>query len=209
MSRRGRFIVLEGRDGVGKTIQVPHVAAELRRRFQVEVRETREPGATALGALIRETLLKSDIDICGRAEMLLFASDNAQHVHDVVEPTLAAGEWVVSDRGMGSALAYQGFGSGWGREVVGSVYGWATAGITADVTVMLDCSDDEIVRRRAAQPDPPDNIERKPSEFHAAVRDGYRSIAAEDPTWQVVDAAGLVHDVTERIISAVAAALDL
>lgn len=203
MSGRGIRIDLEGRDGVGKTVQVPLVAESLRQQLNVSVLETREPGGTELGASLRHLLLESDTDVAPRAQLLLFAADNAQHANDVVLPALARGEWVLSDRGMGSALAYQGHGNGWDTAVVNRIYGWAVDDSVASVTVLLDCPDDVITERRSKHAESADNIERMPSEFHKAVRDGYRKIAENDPTWCTVDASGSVPEVTERIVAAV------
>ena len=202
----GRHIVIEGRDGVGKTVQVPRVAAALRNGLGVTVRETREPGATPLGAHLRQLLLESDIDVADRARLLMFAADNAQHHRDVVRPALAAGEWVVSDRGMGSALAYQGFGFEFGIDTVQGIYGWAIDNHAPFLTVMLDCDDHIVAERRIRHGEPPDNIERLSDAFHVRVRDGYRELAAQDPNWVVVDASDSIPTVTDRIFGAIMSA---
>lgn len=203
----GNHITIEGRDWVGKTVQVPRVAAELRERFGIEVRETREPGATPLGARLRDILLESDVEVDARARLLLFAADNAQHFDNVVRPALEAGEWVVSDRGMGSALAYQGFGFEFGTQIVREIYGWAVSRHEPTLTVLLDCDDELIAERKAIHGEPPDNIERLSDSFHTRVRDGYRELAKADPNWVVVDASGDIPDVTNRIVEAVATVL--
>ena len=206
MTARGLRIDLEGRDGVGKTVQVPRVADVLRQRLSVDVLETREPGATQLGASLRHLLLESDTPVAPKAQLLLFAADNAQHANDVVTPALVRGEWVLSDRGMGSALAYQGHGGNWGTDVVHQIYGWAVDNSVADMTILLDCPDDVVIERKAKNGEPADNIERLSSEFHVAVRDGYRKLAQADPTWHTVDASGPITEVTDLIVDTVLAA---
>ena len=204
MTERGKFVVLEGRDGVGKTIQVPRVADALRQRLGVQVRETREPGATPLGAIVRDLVLENEeILITPRAQLLMFAVDNAQHASEVVQPTLEQGDWVLSDRGMGSALAYQGHGCGWGSDIVRQIYGWAVADCSADATIMLDCADEVVAERKARNGEPADKIERLSSDFHVTVRDGYRQLAREDQTWRTVDASGTIPEVTALIVDAV------
>ena len=103
----GRFIVLEGCDGCGKTTQVGRLVRRLEAQGHSVV-ATFEPGATELGQALRELLLGDEMQVSPRAEALLMAADRAQHVNDVIAPALARGTWVVSDRFVGSSLAYQG-----------------------------------------------------------------------------------------------------
>lgn len=194
--RHGRSIALEGRDGVGKTTVRPVLADMLRRRIgSGMVVETREPGGTPLGARLREELLHGQERPSSRAEVLLFAADNAQHAHDVVWPTLESGRWVLSDRGFGSALAYQGFGRGWGVEQIREIYGWAIDGCVPDLTLLLDCSDEIVKDRVRQQGGEPDNIEASGVLFHQRVRDGYRQLARSDERWVTIDCSGSVDRV--------------
>ena len=108
MSERGRFISLEGGEGVGKSTQVRALAEELRERA-IEVVETREPGGSDGAERIRELLLTGDEERWGaEAEALLFAAARSDHVDKVIRPALEAGKWVLSDRFVDSSLAYQG-----------------------------------------------------------------------------------------------------
>src|SRR5262245_10785340 len=102
MTGAGRFVVLEGGDGCGKSTQVARLAARLRTTH--EVVETFEPGATTTGRRIRALVLDSDEPIAPGAEALLMAADRSQHVAEVVRPALARGAWVVSDRYVPSSL---------------------------------------------------------------------------------------------------------
>lgn len=104
---RGRFVALEGGDGAGKSTQLALLATWLR-EAGLSVVTTREPGGTSLGVSLREVLLHPGEAVSPRAEALLFAADRAQHVAHLLEPSLAAGEWVVTDRYSDSSIAYQG-----------------------------------------------------------------------------------------------------
>ncbi len=133
MPARGRLIALEGIDGCGKSTQAKAVAAALGAQL------THEPGATPLGSLLRQVLLSPDAPPPSvRAEALLMAADRAEHVAQVIEPALAAGAWVVTDRYSGSTIAYQGYGRGLGVAGLAEVVAWATAGVEADLSVLVD-----------------------------------------------------------------------
>jgi dTMP kinase len=190
----GRFVVLEGGDGSGKSTQAGRLAAQLRARDLV-VCETFEPGATGAGALIRELLLHRRETIAPVTEMLLMAADRAQHVAEQLAPALERGEWVVCDRYVPSSLVYQGVVRGVGVEAVEDVNRVATAGVEPDLVIVLDVSD-ETARQRAGAT--PDRLEAEGDVFHAAVREAYRALAAERH-WVVVDGAGDVEHVAARV----------
>ena len=124
---RGRFVVLEGGDGSGKSTQAARLAAWLRDRG-LTVCETFEPGAGAIGAVIRELLLHGTEPVTPVTEALLMAADRAQHVATEIEPALARGDWVVCDRYVPSSLVYQGVVRGLGVEHVAALSDVATAG---------------------------------------------------------------------------------
>lgn len=179
-ARRGRFIVFEGGEATGKSTQ----AARLARRLDAVL--THEPGGTALGAALRSLLLDgSGPDVADRTEALLMAADRAQHVAEVVEPALAQGRHVVSDRYIGSSLAYQGFGRGLPVDDLRRLSAWATRHLWPDVVVLLD------VPRHAALArvqHVADRFESAGDEFHERVLAGYAALAAADPEhWAVVD----------------------
>jgi dTMP kinase len=206
--RPGRFVVLEGGDGSGKSTQVATLAARLRERGD-DVVATFEPGATPAGAAIRAILLGGEARVDALAETLLMAADRAQHVGEVIRPALARGAWVVSDRHLPSSLAYQGVVRGVGVDVVERVNRLATDGVEPDVVVLLDVDDATAAVRRAGgdRPARGDRMEREAADFHAAVRAAYRALAAERG-WVVVDASGDRDDVAARVWSAVVAATD-
>ena len=198
MPARGRLIALEGIDGCGKSTQASALADVLGAQL------TFEPGATPVGARLRELLLTPDATPpTARAEALLMAADRAEHVVRVVEPALAAGEWVVSDRYAGSTIAYQGYGQGLDpSELVGLVR-WATGGLAADLSILVDVSVDVAADRLAAQDrHGADRMERLGPDFAARVREGFLAQAAEDPErWLVVDGTLEVAALTAHIVT--------
>jgi dTMP kinase len=192
----GRFVVLEGGDAAGKSTQARRLAG------RVDAVLTREPGGTAVGAAVRALLLDpATHGLDDRAEALLMAADRAQHVAEVVRPALTAGRHVVSDRYVGSSLAYQGFGRGLPIDEVRRLSAWATGGLRPDVVVLLD------VPRHAAAGrllDRPDRLEAAGDAFHARVAAGYRALAAADPDgWVVVDGTPDPDAVAEAVWAAV------
>lgn len=199
---RGRLIALEGGEGCGKSTQAARLAARL------DAVLTREPGGTEIGRRIRGIVLDPDLPpLAGRAEALLMAADRAQHVAEVVEPALAAGRHVVTDRFVGSTLAYQGFGRGLDGAELRRLSMWATGGLDADLVVLLDVP---LAVARARLAGRPDRMEAEDDGFHARVAAGFRALAdAEPERWVVVDAEGSIDEVAARVDAAVSARLGL
>jgi dTMP kinase len=181
MTARGRLLVLEGIDGCGKSTQARALAEALRARL------TREPGGTALGATLRQILLAPDApEVSLRAEALLMAADRAEHVAEVIEPALASGQWVVSDRFSASTLAYQGYGRGLEITELSELVRWATGGVVADLSILVDVPVEVAATRLASSA--PDRLERLGPDFAARVRAGFLALAAADPGhWAVTD----------------------
>jgi dTMP kinase len=194
---RGRFVVFEGGEAAGKSTQ----AARLAERLGAVL--TREPGGTAAGSAIRALLLDpATAGLDDRTEALLMAADRAQHVAEVVRPALAAGRHVVSDRYVGSSLAYQGFGRGLPVDEVRRLSAWATRGLEPDVVVLLDVPEDVAASRAAERPD---RMEAAGDDFHRRVAAGYRALAAADPRrWAVVDGCGAPGSVAAAVWAVVA-----
>ncbi len=187
----GLFIVLEGGDASGKSTQARLLADRLRSRDR-DVVETFEPGATQTGAAIRALLLDGDEPIEPTTEALLLAADRAQEIADVIRPALGRGADVVSDRYVPSSLAYQGVGRGLGVE-------------KPDLVVVLDVDEAVATSRRAT---PGDRLEQAGAEFHAAVRDAYRTLAA-DRGWIVLDGSADAEIVGARVWELVGARLEV
>jgi dTMP kinase len=194
---RGRFIVFEGGEGTGKSTQ----AARLAERLDAVL--THEPGATAVGARLRELMLSPETErLDDRAEALLMAADRAQHVSELIEPALRSGRHVVCDRYIGSSVAYQGYGRGLDPDMVRAVSGWAAAGLWPDVTILLTVPDDIAAARIGAARD---RIEAAGDDFHRRVIEGFREQAADEPEhWIEVDGTGTPDEVEDRVLDAVA-----
>ncbi|MCE2531403.1 MAG: dTMP kinase [Acidimicrobiia bacterium] len=180
-TERGRFVVFEGGESVGKSTQ----AAWLATRQGAEL--TFEPGGTRLGQELRRLLLDgagARLDIL--SEALLMAADRAQHVAETIRPALEAGRDVVCDRYIGSSLAYQGYGRGLDVPLVRLLSEVATGGLWPDLIVLLDM-DPQRARVRGAGGS--DRFEALGMDFHRRVRAGYLELASADPArWTVVDA---------------------
>lgn len=191
-SSRGKFIVFEGADGTGKSTQ----AALLANRLDALL--TREPGGTEIGQQLRGILLSPDnAELSPRAEALLMAADRAQHVEEAIAPTLRAGRNVVSDRYVGSSLAYQGVGRGLGIDAIREVNAFATDGLQADLVILLDV-DESVAYKRVGRER--DRIESSGFELAQSVAGAYRELATQDPsTWVTVDASGSVDAVAGRV----------
>lgn len=188
----GRFIAFEGGEGTGKSTQ----AARLARRLGALL--THEPGDTPLGAAIRRLLLEArDLDITPRAEALLMAADRAQHVAAVVRPALELGRTVVTDRYLGSSVAYQGYGRQLSPTEVARLSLWATEGLLPDLVILLQVPGSEAERRTGGARD---RLEAAGTAFHRRVHEGFLRQAIEDPErWVVVDGTGSEDEVAEQI----------
>lgn len=182
MTDRGRFLVLEGGDATGKSTQVRLLGERLRGHGH-EVIETREPGATMLGAQLRTLLLDGDSSIDPKAEALLMAADRAQHVAELLRPALARGAWVLSDRFVPSSIAYQGVGRGLGVETIERLNQFATGGLEPDLVVVLDAATTETRQRLGAERD---RLEGESAAFVDSVHAAYRNLA-EARGWVVID----------------------
>jgi dTMP kinase len=152
-------------------------------------------------------LTSEENGLVDRAEALLMAADRAQHVAEVVRPALAAGRHVVTDRFLGSSIAYQGHGRGLPVGEIRDLSLWATAGLLPDLVVLLVVDDAE-ARARIGRAR--DRLEAAGSAFHEAVAAGYRELAADDPErWVVVPGGGTVAEVEARVGAVVADRLAL
>ena len=192
---RGRFLAFEGGEATGKTTQARLLADRLGALL------TREPGGTELGERVRELVLDPAMPVAPRAEALLMAAARAQHVSQVIEPTLAAGRSVVSERFTPSSLAYQGVGRGLGVEQVAAVSVFATGGLQPDLVILLDVPLDVTAQRLSSEPD---RLEMEGVPFHARVAAAYRQMAALEPDrWVVVPADAPVEEVAARVWAAV------
>ena len=201
---RGRFITLEGGEGVGKSTQARALAAALRARG-IDMVETREPGGSAGAEAIRALLLEGDGDRwSARAEALLFAAARTDHVEKTIRPAIDAGKWVICDRFLDSSLAYQGGADGLGSEAIRALHRIGSDDFLPDRTLLLDMPVfDAAFRQVAAGIDHSDRFEKREAAFHDRVAASFRAIAAEEPgRIRVVNAEGAEADITARLIEA-------
>jgi dTMP kinase len=201
---RGKFITLEGGEGVGKSTQVKALAHALREQG-IDVLVTREPGGSEGAERIRDLLLAGSEERWGaRAEVLLFAAARADHVEKTIRPALESGRWVLSDRFVDSSLAYQGGAGGLGIEIVRSINVAAVGDLFPDRTLVLT-ADDGTERARVRDDGASDRIGSRPDDYHRKVDAAFQIIAAEEPERvRLIDASGSKEQVTRRLLDAIA-----
>ena len=198
----GKFITIEGTEGVGKTTNIEFIQTWLNQQ-QVDFVTTREPGGTPLAEQIRELLLTPrDEKVCNSAELLLMFAGRAQHLDQVIVPAIQSGLCVVCDRFTDATYAYQGFGRGMDSTLIAHLERLVQAELRPDLTLILDIPV-EIGLQRASQRSAPDRFEREQTEFFERVRQGYLSIAANEPQrCVVIDASQPLEDVQRDITTA-------
>lgn len=198
---RGRFIVLEGAEGAGKTSSLETVRAALSECGR-RVVHTREPGGTQLGERIRELLVRPcDEPVNACAETLLLFAARAQHVAAVIAPALARGDWVLCDRFTGSTFAYQCGGRGVDANVVRQLADIVHPRCWPDLTLYLDVPP-AVGLARAARTRAADRFERESLPFHERVRAAYRARAEADPRTVIIDARESPQRVRAHLASA-------
>ncbi len=183
---QGKFITLEGTEGVGKTTNLELIRDEVARAGHSVV-TTREPGGTPLAEEIRQLLLAvREEPVAETTELLLMFAARAQHVATVIRPALEAGQWVVCDRFTDATYAYQGGGRGLDAEVIHTLENIVQCGLQPDLTIFLDVSVETAARRIAERNH--DRFEREQVAFFERVRTAYLERAANHPRIRVVDA---------------------
>ena len=200
---KGKFITVEGVEGVGKSTNIT-VLEEMLRARGIEYVRTREPGGTDLAECIRALLLdSSDEPPEAAAELLLIFAARADHLEKRILPALRQGQWVICDRFTDATFAYQGGGRGLPRKYIDNLQSMVQGELRPDLTIILDLNHEiglDRVRRRGK----PDRIEREEAEFHARVRNCYLEIARAEPRRCVlIDASGKPDTVRDALRTAV------
>jgi len=197
--KKGLFITFEGPEGCGKSTHSSRINKDLVASGYQTV-HTAEPGGTPLGARIRQVLLEEEsIGFNPYAELFLFEADRAQHIGDVIKPALDERKIVICDRFSTATFAYQGYGLGMDLDTVKEVDMLARAGIEPDLTIILDI-DVKSGLERANKDRSADKMERRSIEFHEKVRQGYLSMAEQDPERiRVISSEGDIDAVYKRV----------
>lgn len=185
LERKPSFIVFEGINGAGKSTLLKGVAEYLTSLSQ-EVIQTREPGGTDLGILLRKIVQETPhLSPDPVSELLLFSADRAEHVRKVIRPSISSGKWVMSDRYFYSSLVFQGYGRGMEMQTINDITRIATDGELPALVVLIDLSIEEAMNRLGSRDGrelgAKDRFEREGIEFHQRIREGFISLAKERP----------------------------
>ncbi len=185
---RGKFITVEGIEGVGKSTNIDFLSTLIEERGLTVIR-TREPGGTPMAERIREMLLEHGEEaMTDIAELLLFFAARSLHIHNAIRPALQAGQWVVCDRFTDASRAYQGNGRGLNKETIDTLADWVQEDLQPDLTILLDAPA-EIGMDRAGRRGAADRLESEETEFYARVREGYLALAKSEPErFAIIDA---------------------
>ncbi len=203
---RGRFITLEGGEGVGKSTQARRLGAALE-ELGLSVLLTREPGGSEGAEAVRELLLSgSDDRWTVRSEALLFAAARADHVRKTIRPALDAGQWVICDRFLDSSRAYQSVGGILSDEDICTLHRIGSEGLLPDRTLLLQLPlQESSIRADVRDLGVADRIGGRDAEFHRAVVAAFDRFAEEEPDrFRRIPARGSVDEVTERLLVALA-----
>ena len=182
---RGRFITLEGIEGVGKSTNAAFVAEQLKARGHSVVL-TREPGGTDLAEGIRRLLLHGE-DVPPTAELLMMFAARASHLESVIKPALDRGQWVVCDRFTDASYAYQGGGRKLPLEWIATLESWVQGSLRPDLVIVLDAAVEVAMTRAKARRNTADRFEKEEADFYRRVRDVYLA-RAQAPNYITVDA---------------------
>jgi len=201
---RGKFITVEGIEGVGKSTNIAFLAALIERRGYGVV-TTREPGGTPAAERIRALLLEHGSEpVPDIAEMLLFFAARSLHLPNRIRPALERGDWVVCDRFTDASRAYQGFGRRLGLERINTLAEWVHEGLEPDLTILLDAPA-SVGMGRAERRGAADRLESEQASFYERVREGYLALARAEPQrFAVIDASGTLPEVQAGIEAALA-----
>ena len=197
---RGKFITFEGIDGAGKTTHLAWFRERLEQKVGATGRSvvmTREPGGTPLGEQIREIVLHQKMDL--ETEALLMFALRRQHLAEVIEPALARGDWVLSDRFTDATFAYQGGGRGLPRDKLETLERWVQGGFQPDLTVLFDLAPEIANERRSAARDP-DRFESESAAFFERTRAEYLRRAEEAPyRFAIIDSAQSIVQIQRKL----------
>jgi len=199
---KGKFIVIEGIDGCGKTTQIDELSKWLPNSGLLKNRSkliaTREPGGSLLGQKLRQLILDNNKNNkpSSLSELLLYSADRAEHVSKIISPALNKNDWVISDRFSDSTLAYQGYGRNINLEIIKKIESIVCQGVYPDLTFFLEISPEESILRRKNEI--PDRIESEGIKFLEKVNEGFKLIAKEK-NWKVISASQNIKTISNQI----------
>ena len=199
---RGKFIVIEGIDGCGKTTQIEEISRWLPTSGLMgensKLIKTREPGGSLLGKKLRNLILDNNKNNkpSSLAELLLYSADRAEHVSKIIAPELEKQNWVISDRFADSTLAYQGYGRSINLDTIKNIESIVCQGKKPDLTIFLEISAEESVLRRKNLI--PDRMESEGINFLQKVNEGFKLIAKEK-NWKVISATQNIDTISREI----------
>jgi dTMP kinase len=204
MTLRGRFLSIEGGEGVGKSTQISALADAIRNAGH-DVIVTREPGGTEGAEVIRQLLLGGSSERwLPRAEALLFAAARSDHVERLIQPALKSGKWVIADRFVDSSRAYQGGGSGLSDADILTLHSIGSHGLMPDRTLVLRLDPEEAVSRASSRDNNrPDRIQGRDNRFHSDVDVAFVSYSQRDSRVRLIDASGDPAEVTAKLLAEV------
>ncbi len=199
---KGKFIVLEGIDGCGKTTQINELSKWLPKSGLIDKNatliQTREPGGSILGREIRDMILNTNKSNSPSilTELLLYSADRAEHISKIILPALQNGDWIISDRFSGSTLAYQGYGREISIDIIKKLENIVCHNIKPDLTFFLEISPEESILRRKNKV--ADRIESEGLEFLKRVNYGFKLIALEN-NWEIIKASEDLTSIAQQI----------
>ena len=199
---KGKFIVIEGIDGCGKTTQIDAISKWLPNSGLMKkgskLITTREPGGSLLGKKLRSLILEKNetYNPTSLTELLLYSADRAEHVSKIIAPTLKTENWIISDRFADSTLAYQGYGRNINMETIRTIETIVCQGESPDLTILLEISPEESILRR--QNKIPDRIESEGLNFLKKVSQGFKLIA-EEKNWKIISASQSIEIISNQI----------
>jgi dTMP kinase len=198
LSSEGKFITLEGGEGAGKSTSRDFIV-ELLDAHNIPFVQTREPGGTVLSETLRSLLLTKEGPAPSvEAELLMIFAARAQHLHEIIEPALAEGTWVLCDRFTDATYAYQGFGRGYDLSAIELLEQMVQKGRHPNLTLLFDL-DPVVGIERARNRAELDRFEEEALAFFERVRDGYLTRAKGNPRFVVIDAAQPVNAVQQAL----------
>lgn len=196
---RGYFISIEGPDGSGKSTQIKLIKEYLIDQGY-DVVETREPGGTRISEKIRDIILDTkNTEMSPVTEALLYAASRAQHVHELIKPSIEQGKIVICTRYVDSSIVYQGIGRGLGVDAVSTINNFAIQGLMPDLTLLFDVNPEKALKRKIIGGEA-DRLELEDIEFHKKVYKGYKEIAQKNSRIKVIDASKSVNEIQEDVI---------